>query len=281
MIPDWTKLARSVVVVVLAIVGVGCETGRMTLAQELAWDRWKMCDNISGVTLKEVRTDGQIWVYYTSNLTAWQECDRKAAAAQGRTAAAPPPASQVIPARAVGSGPIVLPTWKVGSEWAYRYETPAGTGTFVWSLDRIETYDGQPHYVIKTGTREIFYRVTDLAFSLETVNKEAVRRVMPSDWRWVAFPLEPGKSWDMKFHESRPADRQTEEIERRCVAEAEETVTVPAGTFPTVRVRCTNARNDAWLVTIWYSPQVTHLVREETAVTGGKRIRELVNYRLR
>jgi hypothetical protein len=86
---------------------------------------------------------------------------------------------------------------------------------------------------------------------------------MPSDWRWVAFPLAPGKSWDMKFHESRPADRQTEEIERRCVAEAEEAVTVPAGTFPTVRVRCTNARNDAWLVTIWYSPQVTHLVRED------------------
>jgi hypothetical protein len=99
---------------------------------------------------------------------------------------------------------------------------------------------------------------------------------MPSDWRWVAFPLAPGKSWDMKFHESRPADRQTEEIERRCVAEAEEAVTVPAGTFPTVRVRCTNARNDAWLVTIWYSPQVTYLVREDAVVTGGKRVRELL-----
>jgi hypothetical protein len=34
-------------------------------------------------------------------------------------------------------GPIQAPVWKVGNEWAYRYDTPAGTGTFVWSVDRV------------------------------------------------------------------------------------------------------------------------------------------------
>jgi len=85
----------------------------------------------------------------------------------------------------------------------------------------------------------------------------------------------------MKYHETRPADRQTESIERSCTAEAEEVVTVPAGTFSTVRVSCKNTRNGAWILTVWYSPQVTHLVREESSVTGGKRLRALISYRLR
>jgi hypothetical protein len=52
--------------------------------------------------------------------------------------------------------------WKVGNEWTYRYESPSGTGTFVWRLDRIEALANEPHYVITAGTREIFYRVADL-----------------------------------------------------------------------------------------------------------------------
>jgi len=86
----------------------------------------------------------------------------------------------------------------------------------------------------------------------------------------------------MKYHEVRPVARQTEDIQRRCVAEAEETIAVPAGTFSTIRVTCKNARNDEWLSTFWYSSQVAQLVREETTMTGGgKRIRELLTYRLR
>jgi hypothetical protein len=85
----------------------------------------------------------------------------------------------------------------------------------------------------------------------------------------------------MQYHEERPADRRTEDVRRACTAEAEETVTVPAGTFSVMRVACTNLRNGAWLVTVWYSPQVAHIVREESSVTGGKRLRELISYRLR
>ena len=61
--------ARVRVVILAILAAAGWETARMTLAQELAWDRWKMCDNISGVTLKEARPDGQIWVYYSPQVT--------------------------------------------------------------------------------------------------------------------------------------------------------------------------------------------------------------------
>ncbi len=50
-----------------------------------------------------------------------------------------------------------------------------------------------------------------------------------------------GKTWKMGYREERPQARQTEEVSISCVAESEETVTVPAGTFDTIRVYCKNA----------------------------------------
>jgi hypothetical protein len=149
-------------------------------------------------------------------------------------------------------------------------------------VDRIEAFDAQPHYVVRTGTREIFFRVVDLAISVETVNRQVVRQVSPaSTGGWAGFPLTAGKSWEMKYHEERPVDRQSEDIQRSCTAESEETVTVPAGIFNTIRISCKNLRNGAWTVNLWYSPEVGHIVRDETAVTGGRRVRELISYRRR
>jgi hypothetical protein len=263
-----------------------CASGGNTLAQDLALERWEQCRG-KGVVLQRITRDGQIWVTYTADhgtaLRDWQECERTAFAEQGRrrTAATAPRQSQTASGAVIAQRPIQAPVWKVGNEWAYRYENPSSSGTFVWSVDRLESCEDQPHYVVKTGSREIFYRVSDLAFSQETVDKAAVRRVTLSDWRWVAFPLEAGRSWDMKYVETRAVDRQTEDVERSCTAEAEETITVPAGTFSTVRVRCKNTKNGAWFMTVWYAPEVGQLVREESMVTGGRRVRELLSYRLR
>jgi hypothetical protein len=135
--------------------------------------------------------------------------------------------------------------------------------------------------VVKTGTREIFYRVTDLGFTKETVNGEVVRQVTPSQWRFVAFPLAPGKSWDMEYHEVRPLAREREDVRRRCVAEADEAITVPAGTFSTVCVSCVNLRSNARVVTVWYAARVGHIVRSEASTTDGTRLRELISYRVR
>jgi hypothetical protein len=90
---------RSLSICALVLPLAGCAAMQNTLAQDLAWERWKQCDNIPGVTLKEIKTDGQIWVLYTDNLGKWQECDRLAGRAQGaRRATAPsgpPPVASV------------------------------------------------------------------------------------------------------------------------------------------------------------------------------------------
>src|SRR2546421_5293655 len=273
------RICLTLIIAAQGILLSACGLATNTLAQDLAWERWQKCNHFRGVTLKEIRTDGRTWVWVADGgeQTAWRACDSAAAQEQGgrRAAVAQPPAAQVIGGASAARGSIQLPVWKVGSEWAYRYENPSSTGTFVWSVDRLETLEGQSHYVIKTGTREIFYRVDSLALTKETVEGRLVRQTTPADWRFVAFPLVVGTSWDMKYHEARPVARETEDVQRRCVAEAEETVTVPAGIFATVRGSCKNTRNDAWVSTVWYSPQVAHIVREESSVIGGKRVREL------
>jgi hypothetical protein len=181
------------------------------------------------------------------------------------------------------TGPIVKPEWKIGSEWAYLYESPSESRTFVWRLDRIEDLANEPHYVIRAGSREIFYRVADRGFTKETLNGRTVREVSPSAaWKSVTFPLRVGLLWDMKYSETRPTEQGTNNIERRCRAEKEESVTVPAGTFATIRIDCWDSRTGAWASTAWYSPEVSHMVKEEFALrAGGRESRELLMFRLK
>jgi hypothetical protein len=174
--------------------------------------------------------------------------------------------------------PITVPVWRVGDEWAYRWDAPSSRGIFVWEVAGVQSIGGVPHYVVKADTRRIYYRVDDLGFTREELDGRVVREITPSNWRFAAFPLKVGSSWTMKYHEERPADGQSEEVQRRCTVDGEETISVPAGTFPTLRIACRNLLTDAWIMTIWYSPQVKHLVREETAVAGGTRLRELITF---
>jgi hypothetical protein len=134
----------------------------------------------------------------------------------------------------------LAPTWNVG-EWALRYESPVANGTYVWSVSREEALDGVPHYVLKTGTREIFFRKTDLAFTDERVDGKAVILSRPSRLRYV-WPLVVGKTWDQAYRDERPVDRQTTDREDAVTIEGEEKISVPAGTFTTFKLVHRNKR---------------------------------------
>ena len=273
---------RSIPLAVLLLFA-GCATSESTLQQTRVWDAYAACKASgrveSNIQIERVEPTGRWW-WRTGDGSYGKEqlesCMREElgkwvpAAATGAAASARPI-----------QGDIVRPAWKVGDEWAYRYEGPSGRGTFVWSVDRIETMSAQPHYVIRTGNREILYRVSDFAFTEERVGGQVVRHDTPSEWRTVVFPLSVGMTWDMKYHEARPADRQTEDVERTCQAEAEETTTVPGGAFTTIRVVCKNKLTGAWVLTSWYAPEARQAVRLELAATGGRQIRELLTLKLR
>jgi hypothetical protein len=63
----------------------GCGSMSNTLAQDLAWERWKKCDHFINVALQRIDLDGRIWVETrngNADLTPWQTCMQNAAAEQ-------------------------------------------------------------------------------------------------------------------------------------------------------------------------------------------------------
>jgi hypothetical protein len=258
-----------------------------TLAQDLAWDRWEKCRDVGAtVVLKEIRPDGQIWVTYSAphGAAAWRQCDREVAQAQAARGTTAMSSSAVsISSGGAGTaarGPIIAPTWKRGDEWAYRWEGAEGKGTYVWSLDREEAIDNVPHYVIRTGTREIFYRKADIAFTRETVDGALVVQYTPARLRYV-WPLEIGKTWQQAMHEERPVARQTSDREDVVSVEGEEAVTVPAGTFQTLKLVYRTKGTNAIRYEEWYSPELKAPVRLHERLSSGLRVRELIAYKLR
>ena len=164
-------LGRALASGVAILLSAGCASMQNTVAQDLAWERWYKCDHFRGITLKDIKPDGQIWVWRADGgeITAWRDCDQAVRAEQAKGAKASIPSSTLAMTSSLPSSDLMsaVPAWKPGYEWAYRYESPSGNGTYVWTVNREEVIDGVPQYVIKTGTREIFYRKSDFALTRE------------------------------------------------------------------------------------------------------------------
>jgi len=85
-IPTLRRIVRSarlIAVVLLSPIAISA-CALNTQAQDLAFERWKACDKFPGITLKEIRTNGEIWVMQSSAdaLQRWRECDREVAQTQ-------------------------------------------------------------------------------------------------------------------------------------------------------------------------------------------------------
>ena len=178
---------------------------------------------------------------------------------------------------AAPSGPVTAPVWQVGNEWKYSYKGPSDSGTYVWSVNRIESVDGSPHYVIKSGAREILFRVSDLAFSLERINGVVVSRESPSRLSYV-WPLTVGKTWEQSTVREGPVDRQTVTRDSLYTVVAEETITVPAGTFRTFKIVWRHKHTRALINELWYAPDVKQLVKIRESLWNGIGERELLGF---
>ena len=91
-----------------------------------------------------------------------------------------------------------------------------------------------PHYVVRTGTREMYFRTSDFAFNRDIVDGVIVLISNPPRLHYV-WPMHVGQTWDQTYVEERPKDRQTSERVDAVTVEAEEAVTVHAGAFQAPR----------------------------------------------
>lgn len=205
----------------------GCASVQNTPKQDYVWAMWDQCKQtdelrLSTMSISRVEPDGRYWSNSTTGPfeAEWprvQACmnaqfrvhpyldwlKARSASAQASSGVIPPTS-----APAALSDPVMVPVWNVGDWWEYAYKSPSDNGSYVWSVDRLEVLDGTQHYVIKSGTREIFYRASDLASSIERVDGVVVLRHTPARMSY-SWPLAPRKVWDQDTRDERPVDRQT------------------------------------------------------------------------
>ena len=147
-------------------------------------------------------------------------------------------------------------------------------------MNRLEMIDGVQHYVIQTGSREILYRVSDLASTLERVDGVVVLRETPPRLLYE-WPLTVGKSWEQSHRQERPVDRTTSDRNSLMTVDAEETVTVLAGTFRALKITWKNKNTGAVIYEIWYAPDVKQWVKIREILSSGQRERELASFKLK
>lgn len=290
-----TRLLRPALLVVLVIFS-GCASMQNTPQQEYVWEMGRICDSRSNTWyMDKVDADGRYTIRGATNSIGgpnlpYFDCMKEQfkahpfldwARAQKRDAAQPVAATgSTVVATSMPPGPVTVPVWKVGDEWQYAYKSPSGSGTYVWAVDRFDVVDGVQHYVIRSRIRETFIRVSDLASSLVRDDGIVVTRETPSrlDYDW---PLSVGKSWAQSYRFERPVARQTADRNRLWTVEAEETVTVVAGTFRTLKISWRNKNTNALIREVWYAPDARQWVKTRELLSTGIREEELIAYKLK
>ena len=288
--PD--RSSRPPYTVLLVILLAGCATFQDTPRQDYTQALLTGCvSKFPGTWIKRVEADGRWWITYNSPsaLQGVQLCMAEQSKAQPyldwlkarQVSTEPRLGSAATPVVAVAlSGSIAVPVWRVGDEWQYAYKGPSDSGTYVWAVNRVEMLDGVDHYVVKGGTRELFYRVADLASSLERVDGVVVNRNTPPRLSY-SWPLTVGKAWDQDFRNDLPVDRQTIDRKGTWTVGAEEVVTVPAGTFQTLKITWRNRNNGSVIYEMWYAPEVKQWVKIREVLSNGIREREMVSFKLK
>jgi CTP:molybdopterin cytidylyltransferase MocA len=77
------RIALSLLLV--AVMAAGCANAPNTLAQDLAWERWEVCDHFAAMTLERIDLDGRLVVTgYEHEAASFTTCVREAAADQAR-----------------------------------------------------------------------------------------------------------------------------------------------------------------------------------------------------
>jgi len=201
-------------------------------------------------------------------------------ATAGSGAHSPPPGATPVPPDVSARDPGSAPVWAIGDRWAFRWESPRGSGTFVWTVNRVQTMDGFDCYVVTSGRREIFYRRSDLAFVGEHVDGQVEQRAVPPAVNY-AWPLALGRMWEARYTAERPLEQQTDTRWLRSSVEAEETVAVPAGTFRALRIVRRHAATGAISTKTWYAPEARQFVRQQIHYDYGVQQREMTSYSVR
>jgi len=276
----------SSVVVLLAL--AGCAALKNTPIQDYVWEMGRRCEGrVADWRMERVETSGRYWLratnatsadpfyacmqeqYRRTPFDAWLK-DRK----PSDVASVPSERATPLPVVAPGA---TLTTWKAGFEWVYRHQSGSNSSIFVWTVDREEVLDGEACYVVTSGSREIFVRKQDLAFYVERVaGTIETRRTPPT--RYLSGT--PGEKWEVRSVFENVARQTKTDMARLCEASGPQSLTVPTGTYETIKTTCTDARTGETVYEAWYAPAVRQLIRQKSRPGNIEDERELIGMRV-
>jgi hypothetical protein len=276
------RLAAHIATLALVLAQPGCATMKNTPQQEWVMENFEACKRETGafnVTLVRVTPEGNWSSSSAQTQTDFNHVVECMKTRPGFPAVARPP-SLTITRAAKLSGLVVPepPVWTPGDEWAFSSESPTRRGTFTWEVDREVMLDDVAHYVIRSGTREFFYRKSDLALSQDSSRGAVLSRNTPSRLFYV-WPLAVGAGWEQTYRSEKQADQQRRDHTATVTVESEETISVPGGTFRTLKLVHRTPGTNAIYYEQWYAPDVGMFVRDREQRNDGLHLRELREFR--
>ena len=234
------------------------------------------------------RFDRLLWIYQEgtsqSDRDLFAACYRertaelsKAVAASSSQAAGSRPADSSAPTPT--DAWVNAPTWKIGYEWSYRWESPRGGGTFVWRVISEETVEGTDYYVVDSGRYQGYHRKSDLAYFQQKDRGVLEYKYTPPSPNF-AWPMHVGRVWEQLYVQERPRDRSTSNLLRVWRVEAKEKISVPAGTFQAFKIVSRNKWNNSVSSETWMAPEVKGIVRNDLHNDYGVEKRELTAFKV-
>jgi len=163
------------------------------------------------------------------------------------------------------------PEWRPGDRWVYDWTSGTNTGTKTVEVVEIKEINKVRYYVVRVGDSEQYYTLNFRWSGIVRDSRVEARMIPPQPW--FTWPLEVGSRWVHRgVYEG--VDEQKRVTETFAVVAAE-TVEVPAGRFPALKVVREGSGRDS--DQYWFAPEVRWYVRwigHRAGVQFEERLRE-------
>lgn len=155
------------------------------------------------------------------------------------------------------AGALVAESWKkppVGAKWTVSIDGEVSTN------ERLSdgTYQGRDVVRVSTADNGLALFDPDTGNWIATLDDRGIElRSATPDSGDNAWPLFAGKEWTAEFtYRNQDPSFTIDGMTTFWQVEAEEQVTVPAGTFKTLRLQSRPGHRNAVLITRWYAPEL-------------------------
>jgi hypothetical protein len=171
------------------------------------------------------------------------------------------------------------PEWKIGYRWVYEWRSPGRKGTFNTQIDKEETLDGLPVYVLRAGNSSDFFSKETLGL-IATASQEKLltKRSVPHEI--FSWPLAAGKEWKTTFVVENISQKTSQKFAFVKVSPCVEEIKVPAGIFEAFKIETYRAESGTLTAEQWYAPEVRWFAKTRNYLQDGVREEELASMKI-